>query len=482
MPQLLNEPQLQVLRWVGQGCPEDLWEGTAHKLSCQALQSRGLVKVSKREGQWSARLTASGQYFLDHGSYPPDKPRARGGAPAQKAGPPPATVSTGQKASEPVDAPTPPPSPNSGPRKRKTTVTEQLLEELVEAGGRIVKREASGRETEKWPIRVAAARRSGKIPKAKELHGGWCRDGYEIRLVDTPAWRLAVLSPIPVPSRLTKPYPVVKALQGLPQPMGLTKSVQNRAFRLIHALLTATQGAGHTVVIGTANAAPPPHRRRGGPPHFTITAQGQKCEFLVLQEQDRVEHVPTRKELADAEKYSWARPPRYDYSPADRLRIAVSGGLPHRAGEWADTAARPLEDQLAEIVQEVGLRGQEAERKRLADLEEAQQKRLRWEAAKRQAAAEYAEAYRVRHLEEQHAGWRRAAGLVEYVGALRLHAEGLPPGAARDEAEAWIAWAESHVKRLNPLNGSPLLPKIPEPRAEDLQPFIRGWSPYGPTY
>lgn len=46
------------------------------------------------------------------------------------------------------------------------------MEEVAEAGGRIVKREASGRETEKWPIRVAAARRSGKIPKSKELHGG----------------------------------------------------------------------------------------------------------------------------------------------------------------------------------------------------------------------------------------------------------------------------------------------------------------------
>jgi hypothetical protein len=56
----------------------------------------------------------------------------------------------------------------------------------------------------------------------------------------------------------------------------------------------------------------------------------------------------------------------------------------------------------------------------------------------------------------------------------------LPPGPAKAEAEAWIAWAESHVQRLNPLNGSPLLPEIPEPRTEDLQPFMHGWSPYGP--
>ncbi|WP_167511482.1 nickel-dependent hydrogenase large subunit [Streptomyces sioyaensis] len=108
------------------------------------------------------------------------------------------------------------------------------------------------------------------------------------------------------------------------------------------------------------------HRIVGEAAHLTSSSprRGRRCEFLVLQEQNRIEHVPTSKELADAEKYSWVKTPRYDYSPADRLRICVSGGVSHRPGEWADTAARRLEDQLAEIVQEVGLRGQAAERKR----------------------------------------------------------------------------------------------------------------------
>jgi hypothetical protein len=85
-------------------------------------------------------------------------------------------ASGGQKAGNQVATPPPPPppSPNTAPREGKKSVTEQLLEELEEAGGRIVKREAGGRETEKWPVRVAAARRSGKIPKTKELHGFGC--------------------------------------------------------------------------------------------------------------------------------------------------------------------------------------------------------------------------------------------------------------------------------------------------------------------
>ncbi|MEV6572228.1 hypothetical protein [Streptomyces sp. NPDC051577] len=372
------------------------------------------------------------------------------------------------------------PRTNPRPRKKTKTVTEQLLKELAEAGGRIVKREATGRETEKWPIRVATARRSGKIPATKELHAGWRHEGYEIRLVDTPAWRLAVLPPVPVPAWLPTPHPVVRALQAHTQPMALTKAVQGRALRLIHALLTAMQKHGYVSAFGTADSAPASHRRRIGSPHFTVTPQGQRCDFLILQEQDRADHVPTKKELSDAEKHFWVRIPRYDYSPAERLRICVSGGSRHRADEWADTAARPLEDQLAEIVQEVGLRGEAAERTRLADLEAAREKRLRWEAAMEQAKIDYAEAARVQRLEAQAEAWRRAAGLAEYIDALRLHSQTLPTGPERDEPEAWIAWASDHVQRLNPLNGTLRLPDIPERRADDLRPFLHGWNPYGP--
>ncbi|MGW6945980.1 hypothetical protein [Streptomyces xanthophaeus] len=476
MKQQLNERQLSILQWVGQGCPDGVWEGSSYKISCQALHNRGLLKVSRRRGQWSATLTSVGSHYLSHGSYPT---RAMHAAPARKSEARPSAPTDDQSSSAFAATPTPQ-SITPAPRRRNKTVTEQLLEELAEAGGRIVKRAANGRETEKWPIRVAAARRSGKIPETKELHAGWCRDGYEIRLVDAPAWRLATLPPVPVPGRLISPHPVVKTLQGHHDPMGLTKSVQVRAFRLIHALLTATQALGYVSALGAGRGAP--LRRHNSPPHFTITAQGQTCDFLILQEQDRAEHVPTKKEVADAEKHSWVRIPRYDYTPAERLRICVSGGQLHRAGEWVDTATRPLDDQLAEIVQEVGLRGEAAERKRLADLEAARQKRLLWEAAMRQAKIDYAEAFRVRRLEVQEKAWRHAASLTEYIDALRVHAAALPAGPEREGAEAWIAWADGHVRRLNPLNGTLDLPDIPETRADDLKPFLHGLSPYGPGY
>ncbi|MEH0550890.1 hypothetical protein [Streptomyces sp. B21-101] len=335
---------------------------------------------------------------------------------------------------------------------------------------------------EKWPSRVAAARRSGRIPEAKELYGNWCRDGYEIKLIDIPAWRVAVLDPVPVPSRLTWPHAVIRAMQNERQPLGLTKPVQGRALRLIQALITAAKADGHTCSAGQTGFAPPPHRRRRAKPHFTITAQGQTVGFLVLQEQDRTEHVATEKELADAKKNSWVRIPRFDYTPSERLRFILSGGQPHRASEWADAPGRPLEEQLAEIAQEVTLRGQAAERRRQDEAEAARQKRIRWEAAMAQARIRYAEAYRVRHLEAQEEAWRHATKLTEYLSVVRTRVEAMPPGQARTEAEEWISWAAATVERLDPLNTPPRLPDIPKPRGDDLKPFLGHWSPYGPTY
>ncbi|WP_326624789.1 MULTISPECIES: hypothetical protein [unclassified Streptomyces] len=204
--------------------------------------------------------------------------------------------------------------------------------------------------------------------------------------------------------------------------------------------------------------------------------------FLVLQEQDRTEHVATEKELAAAKKDSWVRIPRFDYTPSERLRFVLSGGQPHRASEWADTPGRSLEEQLAEIAQEVTLRAEAAERRRQDEIEAARQKRIRWEAAMEEARIRYAEAYRIRHFEAQEAAWRHATRLTEYVSTVRARVEAMPPGQARTDAEAWISWAATTVERLDPLSSPPRLPDVPEPRADDLRPFLGHWSPYGPTY
>ncbi|WP_432065771.1 hypothetical protein [Streptomyces sp. C10-9-1] len=139
----------------------------------------------------------------------------------------------------------------------------------------------------------------------------------------------------------------------------------------------------------------------------------------------------------------------------------------------ADAPDDPLEDQLAEIPQEVTLRGEAAERTRLDEIEAADQKRIPWEAAMDEARAQRTETYRVRRFEAQEAAWCHAIRL-----AVRTRVENVPPRQARAPSEAWIDWAAATVERLDPLSML-RLPGIPEPRADDLTPFLGHWSPYG---
>lgn len=327
MHQALNERQQAVLDWVGQGCPAGVWPDSTYKTSGQALQNRGLVKITKRRGHWSAQLTDKGRRHLtergihpvEQSTEPPERPRRK---PAL-------------------------PRPRTAPRAR-TNYADQLLEELAANDGHLIKPIESGPHAVNWTSRVNAARKSGKIPRTQELHGYPTHSGYEIKLVDIPAWRLAELAPLYVPSRLTKSHAVVAALQKQSQPMGLTKPVQGRALRIIQTLITATEAQGHKAALGATQGAPPPHRRRKAPPHFTITAQGESVGFLVLQEQDRSEHVPTDKELADAKKYSWMRIARFDYTPpaacvscsAAAVRTAPANGPTSPAGRWKTNLPR----------------------------------------------------------------------------------------------------------------------------------------------
>jgi excisionase family DNA binding protein len=82
MPRPITSRQLEVLRWIGDGCLPGRWADETHKASARALASRGLAQVGRPKsagGAWSATLTEAGRYYLDHGRYPappPDPPAA----------------------------------------------------------------------------------------------------------------------------------------------------------------------------------------------------------------------------------------------------------------------------------------------------------------------------------------------------------------------------------------------------------------------
>lgn len=56
----------------------------------------------------------------------------------------------------------------------------------------------------------------------------------------------------------------------------------------------------------------------------------------------------------------------------------------------------------------------------------------------------------------------------------------MPQGQPRAEGDPRIDWTAATVKRLGPLSTPPRLPDIPEPRADNLKPFLGRSSPCDP--
>jgi hypothetical protein len=60
----LNQRQIDVLRWISEGCPEGRWIDFTYKTTAAALEWRGLVTVSKRGGAWTASILPAGTHYL----------------------------------------------------------------------------------------------------------------------------------------------------------------------------------------------------------------------------------------------------------------------------------------------------------------------------------------------------------------------------------------------------------------------------------
>lgn len=69
-----NERQVEVLKWIGDGCPPREWPDFTHKTSALALQNRGLASVSKKGGVWSAQITDAGERLLAGEPYESVRP------------------------------------------------------------------------------------------------------------------------------------------------------------------------------------------------------------------------------------------------------------------------------------------------------------------------------------------------------------------------------------------------------------------------
>lgn len=464
----LNDNQVAVLSWIADGCPEGAMEGYSHKTTAIALQNRKLAVVSKSGGIWRATLTGAGAYYLEHGIFQPTPE-----APGRQRQPRPSAPSLPRRVERRTQRPR-----RVATTPKRLSPTEQLIADLL-ANGEI---KVPGPDRAKYEARVAAAVRFGKVPEGKQLvtdGGRWSRE-YVVRLRDAPAWLTATLEPIPLSVMLRRPHPVVTVLQREKRLVGLDRSVVHRALLLIQALAAEAVRRGYTVRETKITTDAYGYQRRETKDQFTITVGHHSVGVEFRQEVNRARHEPTPAEEIKAASDRWYRIPKYDVTPSDRLSIHLSGRFEHRQSKWSDGATGQLEAWLAQIVQEIELRAKAAEQERLAAVAEAERRRRQWERAMDQAKEDYAENFRARVLFRQVDSWVRTGQVRDYLDALQATIDTIADSDDALAAKEWHRWAEEWVATADPLVQPLAMPVVPEPKPDDLKPFLNGWNPYGP--
>lgn len=458
----LNAAQLAVLRWVEQGSPVQQTPNPGYKNTALALHHRGLVQVSRKGGVWRATLTADGLYYLQHGSH---RPRPAPVAP-QLGG-----------SHQPPPSPLPLPAIRSngavGPSEAGGGKAAALVQEIVDAGGRLL---TGHHERPNLTTLVTAANRFDKVPAGTQLMQTWTRDGIVLHLA--PA--CADVVRVPVPAQLRRPHPAVAAL--LPRDSGypIIGPARGRSLRLMHALAREAERRGHTVrgnrPVDVRDQPVSTSRRKG---IVTISVGDHTVGVAVTQQHDKTPHVPTASELRDAERYSWVRIPQWDKVPTERLTLSLDAPHKVKQDRWHDSSRASLDDVLHEVLAEIERRCAAAAAAQREREREAEQRRHRWEAAMQTATEQYAHSKRVDHLNSQVARWRASRDLAAYLDAMAERCRDLT-GEERAAADAWLTFARGHHTALDPLHRDLADIDVPAPSRQELQPFLNGWSPYGP--
>ncbi|MFW6033847.1 MAG: hypothetical protein ACOC9R_01820 [bacterium] len=471
----LNARQVDVLRWINDGCPDGVMHGHTYKTVALALQNRRLATVSKKGGVWRAELTDAGRHYLHHGTYPPGHAARAKPAKTAKHDPPPRPAPA-------MVTPSATPATAIAPSSREE-LAEQLVKQLLAAGGVL---EIDTREDRTdYEALVRAAKRAPSLPYGKQLRmrqKGWWGPLREIYLDEDFAVRVEE-RPVPVPDRVSRYHAAVAHYRSDPDRHEVSKDSLGRASRILHALATEAERRGHTV-------KPTDHQQSRYLTEARATLTDGQLSIVVngfrynlrIREMgggggERLPPRYGRKPLP-----LWQESKLNRFVPTGRLSVTIERGYSRdrRIAEFRDTRSKPLDEKLPAVLRELEIRALEDEFSRQQAERQAAEKRRRWEQAMERAKHDLREARRADILHEQVRQWHTAIELDHYLDEVRKVVDAMTDEQQRQAAEEWLSWATTYRATIDPLQQRLALPPDEEPTPEALRPYLDGWNPYGP--
>lgn len=463
----LNEKQVDLLQWVRDGCPKGVYNDEHHRISAAALNRRGFLSVSGHGPRWRAELAQGGRDYLDR-----------------------------------VEGTDPP-----APRQANVSVTKELVDRVVAAGGSLVVPSKDWRDPDSIDYRRRArlAEQYGKVPVGKLLAVRNLPDGdLQIELVSGPVLpgREGEQKPIEVPDKVSRHHPAAKAFREGKDRHEVSKELVPRATRIVHVLAVEAETRGWEVV------APGPGKdsygRESWTPskngHLAIKTEDERFWFRVREGKVHLrgpwEEEVHRHRDADPDSYWWRdrEIPRgaYDADAVGKLELELFcvhyytyGG---RQSRWGDRQRWRLEDRLTDVVVEIEIRAAEATLRERQKRDEAIKAKQQAEEAARQREIDFEihlkeawrllrEARQAKELRAQASAWAEARALRAYCDAVE-DSHGDDP-----EGRRWLEWARGFIEKLDPLDNHPALPEITEVPRDELQQYMpEGWSVQGAEY
>ncbi|MBE5471749.1 hypothetical protein [Mycobacteroides abscessus] len=467
----LNGRQVEVLRWIGDGCPNGRWTDFSFKTTANALVSRRLVAVSKRGGVWSAALLPAGEYYLANEQYPRDHwaKRRRGQQADVETPVRPATI-----ARQPVASHT---EPRSSDRPRKTappgelTPTRKLVQAIVEAGG-ILEIDTTEDNTSYRSL-VGIINRRGLAPDGQEVIMLRGKSYYHLvfRLSSVSDWKTEPPADVIAAERIGRWHPAVASLRADKRLDGIGKELRGRAFRLLHALAREAEARGQTVRVPTRNHYGYIEDRSKLTGELIFKVGDIECSADIRQPKDRVEHTPTPDEIEHEKKYGWG-PRRYDQVPANRLSIVIETNSRFSSKEsWTETKTLSLDARLPDVMMTF-------ERWAVVDTERKEAER-RAEIERRARAEQEAELARqayVQHalgeaLVAQANQWELSKRLRSYLAEMAKRIDEIPDADDRAAASDWLAWCETYAAQCDPFTKPIRRPTVKEAGYTEMQEF-----------
>ncbi|MDR1512865.1 MAG: hypothetical protein LBS56_05195, partial [Propionibacteriaceae bacterium] len=400
----LNTVQLEVLTWVKDGCPADVYSDWTHRVSARALHNRGLIKVRGHGSTWSATLTDDGRYYLEHGSYPGESPDGQADSSHRK------SVVDAEQSDEPAareaTSPSPPPrQARTTSRAKQPNKTDQFMLTLDAADGHQLVVESS--EETSYRRLASLAKRRGLIPEGMQIT--LSRPSYDqltVTLEPLPEWQTRVLDPISVPVRLHDPSDVTSALSES-ETFQVVGGPRKRALRLAEALIVTARDRGMSV---KAVLNQPRNRNyysyhdspRRDEIEFTIEHDSFRLWFT--QETLKEPHEPTPREIARVRRGFLF--PDHDYVPAQQLGLVLDGeGGTFWGSSWHDTDEHALEEDLAQILEEIRLRHEHQIERREAEHEREIARREQLDKDRIAARAKYRRKFVADAMKDQAKNW-----------------------------------------------------------------------------